>query len=266
MTLHPTTLQSIQDTAVKAAGARIVKIDGEPRKVLIESNGQYKEYDLPPPILKATVLEIDDLIRLAIADGVPQPRSVWHHYESIVLVLDDEDRRDTVTMPLPKTELFQWVERCAKAPDRLDQRAFLLLLKRELEYVVTPEQMLDFVAVLQAIKFRRSDQTEADLSKRGTEGLGRQIEKECTGADKLPEYLTVQVPVYRNAPEVPPAEINIFVTIDFDKEQFVLSPSPDRVAQSLDGAQMILGDMLRQRIEKDAPKDGQKISVYFGKP
>lgn len=264
--LHADALRLIQETAVNAAGVSIVRIEGEPRRVFIDSNGKFEKYDLPAPTIKAEVVEVDDLIRLAIADGVPKPRSLWHHYESVVLVLDDSDRRDTVKMPLPKTNLFQWLERTTTQPQRVDQRTFLTLLKQELAEAVSEMQLIEFVSVLQAIKFRKSDETDSDLSRRGTEGLGRKIEQECTGADKLPEFLEIKAQIYRNLPEIEPAVVKVYVSIDFEKQQFVLTPCGDRVAEAVDGAQAILGDILRERIAKAARKDGQPIQVYFGKP
>lgn len=260
------TLNKIQATAVQAAGARIVKIDGESRKVLIDANGVTKEYELPAPTIKAEVRDLEDLIRFATADGVPEPRSIWHSYDQVTLLLDDTDRRDTVTMPLPKTSLFLWLLRSGNESNRFTQRELLAFFKTELAEAVTEEQKLDFVSVLQSIKFRKADETDSDLSKRGTEGLGRKIENECTGADKLPEFLNVTTSLYRNVKEVPPVTFPVYVSIDFENQQFVLKPVSDTLETAIDGAQLILGEAIRSKIRSDKPADGQDIKVYFGKP
>lgn len=239
-------LQLLQTTAVDAAHLRVSPIPGDPRNVLVSSATEYDVRPIPPADRKHTVNALPDLVALAVDNPGKQSRSIWHSSRAVVLLFDHDDRRDTATMPLERTTVFAWLEEIGKGV-KVDQRTFVSLLKTKLADAISLQDATTFLAVLKRITFKRTATTDSDLEK-GREALGRSIEDQCSGADQLPDELTVTTPVYRNVEGLTAATVKLFVSVDHEEQRFTLTPIGDAVPLAVDGTQQQLGEHLAEEV------------------
>lgn len=246
-------IRLIQDTAVNAAEAHVTTIPGDNRRVIVSMNGTKEFVHLLPADRKHTINRLEDLAQLAQGCDAA---TLWHDARAVTLLFDHDDRRDRATMPLERTAVFLWLESIAGGA-KVDQKQFIALLRTKLADAVSLEQSTAFLAVLQRIRFRRTDETSADVGK-GREALGRSVEEECSGADQLPDEMLVTTQVYRNVEGLSAAKVRVFVQIDYQEQRFCLTPVGDAVALAIDGTQAELGAKLVQLAEG--------VGVYHGTP
>lgn len=257
------TLRELQSKAVAAARGEIVTIPGNAREAFFVHNGTATPIGLPPALRQHEVCELDELCRYVkdrIATPGDDPKSivVWHGRDEVVVILDDADRRDRVTLGLAKTNAWEWVEACDHTRPRLDAKEFLTLLKTTLDECVDPAALHDWQVALRNVRLTRKVASE-QTTERGLEKLGREIQNECAGADAVPQVLMVSAAVYRNCGEVDVvADVTFDVSIDFDAGKFVLNPIGDRIANAVDACQHGIGEYVRE-------KTGLQ-SVFHGTP
>lgn len=260
-------IQQIQRTAIEAADAKIVRIPGDERRVLVQHIDKLQEYDVPPPLRKHVVHSLDDLIEyakqvatLVDADGGPHP-VVWHGTRQVVLVVDDGDRRDTVTFPLTHSGRLNRLSQLEREKTSFDQKRFVRLLRIELGMANDP-----IVA-----KFRKLDWKVADDStgnvQHGKDRMGKAIQAEVQGVDELPEEISVSVPVYQEAGERQEYVVRCAVEIDPINQLFFLIPLPEEIQKAIDNAQadierrLLDGLLVEGMVESPAT-----IPVYYGTP
>lgn len=236
------------------SNARIVLLPGDGRKVTIEHNGNLVDRDVPPPLRKHGVQSVADLIAAAKKWNVAPV--LWINENAAVLVIDDEDRRETVSLALSKSHIFSKIESLDKSNGgTFDQAALIRLLRREFRDAVGAATMLTAV---RKIKFRQSAEGYANVQ-HGNESLGQSVENEVTGAGDIPESLDIAVNVFRNPGE---ESVEFTITLDLEVEakaqKFILRPMPDLVEMAVANA---VTD-IRSRIEEALPG----VAVFFGTP
>ena len=240
-------IELIQNTATRAEKA-VVHHLGDERKVHVQQGNTLTPIDIPPPLRKHQVHTLADL--LAYAEGTPKP-IVWHNGESVVLILDDNDRRDQVTFPLTYSERFRCLQQLAELKPSFDQTKFIRLLRISLG--------LDNVAIVS--KFRKLNWENGDkgtaTSKHGDNRLSREVIARVQGVEDLPDEIRVLVPVYQQAGERQEHEVLCAVEIDEVNRQFQLLPLPDEMARVVDLHQADI----RSRIDAEL-----NSPVYFGEP
>lgn len=236
----------------KCARARILEVPSDGRTVVIEHKGELIDRTVPPDLRNHTVESVADLASAA-KRWKPDP-AIWIDGKQIVLIPDDQDRRDRVTLPLKQSAVFSCVKKLAEQP-KMDQQQLIRLLRHELRNAVNIATILTAV---RKIKFRSLTQGHADIQ-HGNESLGRQIESEVVGADAIPEGLTVPTNVFSNPGEIDLVfPVTLSLEIDVSAQKFLLKPMPDEIERVEDQA---LAD-IRERIEDGLPG----VPVFFGRP
>lgn len=255
----------IQNTAVEAAAARVVEVPGDGRKILVQYAEQLKEVAVPPPCRKHAVHTLADLIEYTLRviakippDAPPDPPRVgpvvWHGVKGVVLVIDDEDRRDLVTFPL--TYSRRLMRLCSLEQDKptFDQKRFVRLLRTELGL---PNEGV-------VAKFRKLDWKVADEGsgsvQHGKDRMGKSIQAEVQGSDELPEEISVPVPVYQEAGERQEYIVRCAVEIDAINQSFALIPLPEEIQKAIDNAQANIRDRLSLAI------GASRAAIYYGAP
>lgn len=255
-------IELIQETAINATNVCFADVPGDPRRSLLVQGAHREFVPKLPAVRNHKLAELSELCRYVnefSGSGETVDPVVWHSRDAIVVVLDDADRRDVVTLPLFFTAAWQWCAAVAAAPKRYDSRAFLTLLKTTLADVVDPEQLHNLQTALRDVKFIKRDEASTDVAMKGREALGRSIEQQCTGGDKVPDLLTVTTEIYRNAViPVESVQVAFDVSIDFENQQFVITAIGDRIANAVDGLQQLIGAHIRTETSLDA--------VYYGTP
>ena len=110
---------------------------------------------------------------------------------AVVAILDDDTRRDRVTLHLNETALFTFLKTLPKSQG-FDQPQMIRLLRTTLANSVGKQEIL---AAVRKVKFRQLASGETSIQ-HGNESMGQQIENEVTGAADIPDTLVVDTPIY----------------------------------------------------------------------
>lgn len=248
---------------IKAAKAQKFDVPGDGRMVLIEHNGQLTERPVPPPLRRHTVDSVDDLIAavkrwgLGNIDVGDDDGVLWISEERIVLVTNDSDRRETVTLPLVHSSVFAKVKSLSDHNTaRMDQPTLIRLLRRDFRHA---DGVAELLAAVRKIKFRQLEQGYSDVQ-HGNESMGNAIEAEVSGAGDIADTLIVPVNVFSN-----PGErefrlwtVGLDLEIDAKSQRFILRPMPDEVELAVSLAL----ESIRERLTKALPE----TPVFFGTP
>jgi len=249
-------LETIQETAVNAAGPQPF-LTGDPRRLAYALDGKAFDRVIPPPVRSHAVNTLADLIAYAqrtqeigacSAEDDSGP-VVWHDHGQVVLVLDDDDRRDTVTLDLTYSRPWSQLAALGDTREMLTQEELIRLLRVELG--------LDNAGVLG--QFRKLDwRTGAGESvdiQASKQSLGRTIEAAVQGVEKLPDKVSVLVPIYETAGETASYAVDLIVEVDARNQRFLLVPTPGMLRGRLDQHQ---ADIHARLSTLDCP-------VYFGR-
>ena len=246
-------LESLGKTFQAAASARVLNIPGnDGRKCYVDQNGTLTVYDVPPPLRAHHVNSVDDLI--AAARKWNTGPVVWISGEAIVLVPDDADRRDRITLKLVKSAAFAKLCSLASEPE-LNQAELVRLLRVDLVGAVNRVGLL---AAVRQIRFRQSTAGESTIQ-HGNESLGRTIESQVSGASEIPETVLVSCSVFSN-----PGEREKRLTIACDLEiitaesAFRFHPLPDELERVKDEALADIRETIGEALGN--------VAVFFGSP
>lgn len=232
--------------------AKVLSIGGDGRKVFIDQCGKIETLDVVPGLRSHKVTSLDDLI--AAARKWNTAPTLWVSDGAIVLVTDDSDRRDVVTLPLHKSAGFRRLEELEKSPI-LDQLAMLRTLRIDLQGTAN---RADLITSIRTLKWKQSSSGNVDVQQ-GKESLGKLIENEVSGAGEIPEAVSVAVPVYSN-----PGENGKLYPVACDLEVvpgdqvFRFRPIADELRNTLTFAQGEIVTVLRGALPS--------VPVFFGTP
>jgi hypothetical protein len=253
------TLELIQQTAKQAQAPVVVEsLNTDGRTAYVQQGGEIKQFPLPAKPRDHRVGSLADLILFAQREDNKSP-IVWHGVECVVLVTNDADRRDSVTLPLTLSERFKTLQMLAEEKPALTQVEFIRLLRVDLG--------LDNTAVV--AKFRKLDwsngaEANGDIQ-HGSAKLGKSIAAKVQGIDALPDELPVEVPVYQQTGERQAYIVQCLIEIDTLNQRFQLIPKADELERVVDLAQAGIHERLNVALNSDAATDAN-VPVYYGTP
>lgn len=253
-------IAQLASAASKSREAKIVEgIAPNELTKIVQFNDELKTFHLDPPNRAHKVQTLDDLVtaakrwQTAVSDqslGV-----IWIGEGAIVLHPDDETRRDAITMPLVKTDLWELVTTLAKN-SIVDQPALVRLLRVQLAAMAGSVELLSKV---RNIRFKSAEEGHSNLQ-HGNESMGRTIEREVAGADKLPEQLQVWAqPWINGAPDASDSKLRIDFEIRVTDKNFSLRPFPDDVQDALQEHREAIKQYLQEQL-------GDNQTILFGSP
>jgi hypothetical protein len=239
-------LKFLADLGAQARGATLLPIPGEPRKLLQVSDGEVTEISLPAPLRNHRVDSLEAFIDAArrwgggLGEEDELSGAVFHNEAQITLVVNDSDRRDFVTMPLRKSQVFCTLEKLG-AP--MTHPAFIRLLRHDL--LGTGAENL--LPIVRRIDFTRN--ASGHSSRDHTSGsLGKAVESKVQGVSDIPEAFTLGVPVYKNAGLEHIANVVCTLEIDPDLASFKLCPAPDALDLAVRQTQRFIGEALESEL------------------
>lgn len=214
-------------------------------------NGMMEDVELPRRGIRRTVATIESLVSLATQFG-GEKVTIFCNEVEIVCVLDDDDRTETVTLPLEHSKQFN-IFRHLEAG--MGQKELVRTLRTSLAGCVQYE---DIVPLFRQIQFgvHRGSGGEAGHQR---QSLGRSVEMEVAAkAGEIPEEVRVRLPLFTVPGDVN-TDIDFLAAIDIDieKERVCLIPVGDAIA---DKTQEVIG-RLRDRIIDGV---GDDVIVVFG--
>lgn len=250
-------LQLLQETAREAVEPHVIsdiKTDG--RYTFVFNGKEIQRIDVPPATRCHAVHTLDDLIRYTLRVAPDSHPVVWHGERSVILVIDDQDRRDRVAFPLTRSEKFSVMVDLAEKKPHFNQADFIKLLRYRLG--------LDNTKVVS--RFRKLQwQNSADASSHISHGdarLGKNITEKVQGVDELPEELDIPIPVYAQSGERDEYIVRCGIEIDARNQCFQLIPLPDELIRILDLSQA----SIRERLESALARGDVQVPIYYGSP
>jgi hypothetical protein len=251
MTLPAETLKGIVDLARASAGVRLHKIDGEPRKLILEQDNDHEILELPAPLRAHHFAALEDLTEFA--QTCKQP-TIWHNEAAIRLVIDDGDRREVLNMALHATRAWKALT-AMDGPERMgfDQKGFIRLLRLELGCSA------DQIGVWRKLNWNVRTEAAGEVRKQ-KESLGRSIEAEVAAGCDLPEDLIVQCSVFQDRSVHYPLSIRLLIELDIQQQRIFVSPDADELANAMDATQAEIEDRITTLLGPDP------CPVYYGCP
>lgn len=242
-------VKQISELAVKSAALNKVDLPGD--RYALKNGDSVSFHDVPPEHRQHLVERIDDLETAAKSFAINAAAvSAFHNDRSIVLTLDSESRRDRVTMPLKHSPQFKTL---LSLGAELQPAQLVRLLRHDL-YGVVPDGLLPLV---RRVDFKRRNDGSSNIQ-HGKESLGKSIEAEISGAENIPEYVTMMAPVY-DAPDLSqkyPVECSL--DINAMAGTFRLCPLPGQLDMAIHAAHAFIHERLTDAIDQ--------ATVLYGSP
>src|SRR5688572_16109107 len=132
-------LDFLSKQAQESEAATLLTIPGDGRKAYVDQKGTVSVYDVSPPLRKHAVNSFDDMI--AAADKWNNSPVVWINGSEIVLIPDDADRRDRVTLTLNKSAAFAKLIELQSKPV-LEQQDLIRVLRIDLQGTINRAALL----------------------------------------------------------------------------------------------------------------------------
>ena len=261
-------LETLIDVAQEASQPKppivheIASGDPHTKRFLMPDGKTIESVTSRTPLRKHTVFDLESFAKWvngseegeATADDSKNGRHVWHHEDAIVLVLDDHAYRENlVTMPLPKHPTFLALK--GSQGVTYTQRSLIDFLRLNLKKEVAAAYP-DFIAKLRAIKIKQDESGDSNIQ-HGRESMGKIIDRQVSGADELPDEVTLAIPVWLHLGYT--AAIECAFDIDLQEMAFRFAPKPGVIDQAMVAAQ----EWLHDRLEEEC---GKSAVIYFGKP
>lgn len=222
---------------------------GDPRARHYLVGKEHVKVHRPTPVRKHTVQTLEGIFEACDrwgGEGV-----LWHNRQNVVLVIDDDDRRDIVVMPLVVSEVFTLINKLGD--QAMDQATFVRLLKNQLNGYV-PDSLRP---VISKIEIASSAGQKNEINP-GRERGSREFAVDVVGGE-MPEFIPATVPVYSNAGlrNNVPIRLSLDVTLPPQQVTFRVAPLPDQIEMAWQAAQAELHNLLVSRA---------KIEVFEGQP
>ncbi|MGD0040327.1 MAG: hypothetical protein ABSE84_07930 [Isosphaeraceae bacterium] len=249
--LHPESLKLIQTAACDAQKAEIIPLPGDGRKALVRIGTTVQEHAIAPPCRQHAVETVEALASYARKLTTPAAAVVWHDGQEITLVLDDADRRDFVKLSLKPAPQFQAAQGLSAMAAPISQEELIALLRHKLG---APK---DLVSVFRSVDFQRTDGAQANLQ-HGKNTLGKQVNAQLVGADRVPEEITLTIPVFTNCGLNTPYPLKLNVDVDVVRCQFRLVVVPGGLDDLMDRAQEAIAKSLTTLLKDSG------IPIYRG--
>jgi len=252
------TAELIQDTAVKAARVTVGEID-HGRTLLINSGGSVTYRDIPPKVRDHNVATVAGLVAAAeqwCSSG--ERATIWVGDTFAILICNDEDRRDRVTLCLGRSQQYARLEGMS-CGECFDQRQIIRWLRHDMAGAGGEE----LTTVFRQVTFSRADQSQGHLA-HGDESLCRSIEQSIQSPDDVPERLRVSVPVFAVLDFPPRYPVFLTVEIKLDNQQFIVTPQPDELRKALQASQFGLLNAITNGLENEGIDEN--VAAYMGSP
>lgn len=251
-------LEKIEALSVAAKGTHVLHPDAEPkhRYMVVRPNGLVEWQDAAPEPRKHTARSLHTIVEAAekLKDARVGVRpAVWYSRHGVVLLTDDGDRRDRVTMPLAfSPPLLDLMSREARRQS-VSQAQFVSLLRTTLAKTVRG----NLLEIVRKVNFVQNAAGNSELQ-HGKSSIGKSLQSELTGAAIIPEYATFDVPVFAgHFIAVRPVECAL--EVDAAMQTFTLVPLPLQIEGAVASAEGALGDFLGEAL-------GEEFAVFYGEP
>lgn len=262
-------LKELFDRVVGMAQANlkhdILRPPAEPEHVYLVAapDGSLSRHEAEPPPRRheaRSLATVVDFVQEFHGGEAGQKVAVWFDRGGVTALLDDDTRRDRVTMPLTLTAPMQVLKGLNPQTD-FEQKALIRLLRMQLGDCLPDGS---FLACVRKLKFR-STQDGQSVVEVGKSSIGRTLEAEVSGAGTFPEEVTLYPQVW-NELNVRSA-VRCVVDAEPTNQRFQLVPAPGEIERALRHAEDELRDMIGRLLDDAGLAAGDDAVVpYYGRP
>lgn len=247
-------IDKIRDVGRQADSLQLEVHDSLPETVFARFADRYEQIQVPPPRRAHTLLGFADIVAAVKAEEIAPAPEVFHDETGVRVLLNREDRRSTVSMPLAKTQRFARLEALTSGQD-FDVRGAVKLLRFDLHGTGVDK----VIGAIRRIDFTRRSEGAASAD-HGRESLGRSVEAAVQQADQVPEEFTVQTSVYANpgVRELSKVSVRCGVYLDVQNESIEIRVLADEIEAAVNAAQGAIGEALREQLGE--------VPVFYGAP
>lgn len=222
-------IDKIQEIVRRAYGAEVITNPAFPRQIILRKGDELEFRDAPMPMLRQGVTSLRSLC--AAADhGTPQ---FWVSRTHAIVLLDPEDPREWVAMPLYAThawKLIRQLERERNPGKAFSPRECLRFLRYDLGEACNVD--MAHAGALSTMDFKTMVGIQRGAT-RETDTFGNQVNKEVLSRTPIPESTNIRVPMFNNPGcQGIKCDVTLDIILDLEKECVRLVPRPDHVVQA----------------------------------
>jgi hypothetical protein len=249
-------IEAISEQAVEAAGPCISEAD--PTKTYAVRNG-VDGIDFVGGRVPWRKHKAMDLLTIAEFVQKYDNVAIWYSREAVVLLTDDDERFDRVTVTMLKSpQIRKLIDLEAKQP-MLPQRDFLFMLRT----VFTPHAFPTaprLIDILRQVKFEAGAKVEGNVG-RGKSSIGKEITAAATFLDTVPEQVTINVPLFDNPFLRKSYDVICALEIQENEQRLQLFPLPGEIEGAFARAESDLAADMRGLLG-----EASNASIYYGQP
>ena len=254
-------LELMLDTAKKSQEATLFPELVTDTTRVVSIGGELQELEIPQPLRNHVVNSLDDLVAycsFALKNEMTAKPTIWHGKDGVVLIYNDDERRERVTFPLSLSSKFSTLQKLQEGKPYFMQPEFIRLLRFELGM-----DNAKVVSQFRKLNWKLGIETDREVT-HGNNRLGKNVIDKVEGVAELPDELTVSVPVYKEAGERAEYVVQCGIEIDTVNQRFQLLPLPDELERIQNLAQESIFARLKDGLaESNAVKE---FSVFYGEP
>ena len=256
-------LDAVKVLVNQAHGPRILRCTSEPDHVywVVLQDGTASRIEVTLP-RKHKALDLSAIVRFVhdCFDGKELCPEVWYSRGDVVAVLDGQTRHDEVRLRLEYSPQIKTL--LALKSDGYPQKDFAKLLRVALHEAV-PDTVIEACRYL---KFKVLSGTEGMVA-HGKQSIGKALEAELTGAERIPDQLRLEVPIFDGFWSERSYSVRVAVDIDVQAERFYLTPFPGEIEAAIRAAEREIGATLTAQIQAGLPDDHKlAVPVLYGQP
>jgi len=233
-----------------------VRPPAEPEHIYlaIKPNGDFEKLTAAAKPRGHRLVTLEHVLRFVELKGNEQKTVVWYDRDGVIVVVDDESRRDVATMKLTYTPQMLTLLKIEKDKTTYDQRGFRRLLKVDLAGCRPNDVLLNWI---EAVRFNSTAMTAGQI-KNQRESLGRDIDEQAINDQgECPDELLLNVRVFDDPHLRETFPVRCDVEILVSEQQFRLNPLPLELHNAIENQVEFIGDALTKNVE---------CPVFRGKP
>lgn len=247
-------LSALKKEILDAAGPQFKAIDPTKDHAILK-DGKVEILPSVPQWRNHKAFDLDTIA--AFARERPDTAAIWYSRSAVVCLLVDEDRRHRVTMSLHSSPQMVTLAKM-EANGLFKQRDLILLLRTTFKSCLGPAG--NIIEVLRKISFQHNKEGGSEVL-RGKSSVGASLRSELTGTGALPEYVTLDVPVFdAGSLALITAKVECVLDPEEQTESFRLQPLPGQIEKAITAGEESLRVSIEQLLE------GADVSVFYGEP
>lgn len=245
--LDAESIREIVSLADARRTAKFQRVEGEPEHIYwrLDPDGTADKVIADAPMLFRKMDRPADVVTFIGRIDPEEYRSeaaIFYDVVGVTCLPDATDNRASVFCPLELSPQMRWLTTQAKQP--LSQRDFVRLLRIDLRGCFAAYPTL--LSMVRNLRWTGTQFNDGAVS-HGRESLGRAIEAQVSGADSIPEEITVTVPFWRQFP----CSVSIACAIEIlpQEQSFRLTPYPNEIDKATETALDALAAALESKNE-----------------